>query len=92
MYSGATAPRAFQATSPTGEYHASFEQSICADPGRSRSEVLIGKRGVKERIVALEIRGTSEVGLTWQGESTLFAQSRPAEIGAPMTLASGQCE
>ena len=63
---------AAQATSPTGQYSAVYQQSICEDPERSRSEVLIGKRGVRERIVALEIRGTSQVGLTWSGDSELF--------------------
>jgi hypothetical protein len=63
---------AAQATSPTGQYSAVYQQSICEDPERSRSEVLIGKRGVRERIVALEIRGTTQVNLTWADESKLF--------------------
>jgi hypothetical protein len=61
-----------QATSPTGQFHAFYQQSICEDPDKSRSEVHISKRGVKERIVALEIRGSSQVGLTWEGESELL--------------------
>ena len=61
-----------QAVSPTRLYSAVYQQNICEDPERSRSEVLIGKRGVSERIVALEIRGTSQVGLTWSGDSELF--------------------
>src|SRR5262245_1923718 len=61
-----------QATSPTGQYYAFFQQSMCEDPDTSRSEVHIGKRGVKERIVALQIRGTSQVGLTWEGDSELL--------------------
>ena len=69
---------AAQATSPTGQYSAVYQQSICEDPNRSRSEILIGKRGVRERIVALEVRGTTQVNLTWADDSKLFV-SYPTE-------------
>jgi hypothetical protein len=61
-----------QATSPSGQYYAVYEQRICQDPNKSKSEVNIGKRGLKERIVALQIRGTTQVGLTWTGNSELL--------------------
>ena len=54
-----------QAISPTGEYTAVFQQTTCKNMDKSRSEVLLGKRGVKERYVVLEIRGTSRVDLSW---------------------------
>lgn len=63
---------AAQAASPTGQYYAVFEQRICEDPGTSQSDVRIGKRGVRERIVALEIRGTTQVNMTWADDSKLF--------------------
>ena len=33
---------AAQATSPTGKYFAFYQHSVCQDPDKSRSEVLIG--------------------------------------------------
>ena len=76
---------AAQATSPTGQYFAVYEQRICEDPGKSQSSVRIGKRGIRERIVALEIRGTSQVNLTWADDSELFVsypiEARIKELG-----------
>jgi hypothetical protein len=46
-----------QAISPNGEQFAVFDQRVCRDPTDSWSRVLIGKRGVRERDVLLEIRG-----------------------------------
>jgi hypothetical protein len=69
--------RAEQAVSPNEEYFATFEQTICEDAGRSRSQVMIGRRGRKERIVAAQVKGTNEVGLTWSTDSSLVV-SYPA--------------
>jgi len=62
---------AAQATSPTGQYFALYEQRVCQKPENSRSEVLMGKRGERERNVIVEIQGTTQVGLTWAGPSEL---------------------
>jgi hypothetical protein len=60
-----------QAVAPNGQHFAVFQQSLCEDPLRSRSEVLVGKPGIKERLVVLEVRGTSHVALTWNSDSEL---------------------
>src|SRR5579863_1584169 len=57
---------AAQVISPSGEYAATLEEITCRDIFKSHSEVLIAKRGVKARSVALEIRGTSRVDLSWE--------------------------
>lgn len=62
---------AAQATSPTGQYFAVYEQRVCQKPEDSRSEVLMGKRGVRERNVIAQIQGTTQVGLTWASPSEL---------------------
>ena len=60
-----------QAISANGEYFAVYEQTVCRDPDKSHSRVAMGKHGVKERTVVLEIRGTSQVGLTWNTDHEL---------------------
>ena len=61
-----------QAISANGEYFAVYEQTVCRrDPDKSHSQVVMGKHGVKERSVLLEIRGTSQVGLTWNTDHEL---------------------
>jgi hypothetical protein len=57
---------AAQVISPSGEYAAILEEITCRDVFASHSEVVIAKRGAKERSVALEIRGTSRVDLSWE--------------------------
>jgi hypothetical protein len=53
-----------QAVSPNGEHFAVFEQRVCKDSDKSWSRVLMGKRGTREREWVLEVRGTTQVGLT----------------------------
>jgi hypothetical protein len=60
-----------QALSANGEYFAVYEQTVCRDPDKSNSRVVMGKHGVKERSVILEVRGTSQVGLTWNTDHEL---------------------
>lgn len=60
-----------QAVSADGEYFAIYEQTVCRDPAKSHSQVVMGKRGVEARSVLLEIRGTSQVGLTWNTDHEL---------------------
>jgi hypothetical protein len=60
-----------QAVSPNGEHFAVFDQRVCRDPTEGWSRVLMGKRGVRERDVLLEIRGTTQVGLTWNSDQEL---------------------
>ena len=61
-----------QAISPNGMYFAVYEQTVCRrDPDKSHSRIVMGKHGVKERDVLLEIRGTSQVGLTWDTDHEL---------------------
>jgi hypothetical protein len=66
-----------QAVSPSGNYSASFEQRRCEDATRNSSEVMIGKRGSPERIVAVQVKGTNEIGLTWKDDFQLVV-SYPA--------------
>jgi len=61
-----------QAISANGEYFAVYEQTVCRrDPDKSHSRVVMGKHGVKERTVLMEIRGTSQVALTWNTDHEL---------------------
>ena len=66
-----------QAKSPDGKYFAEFQQTICEDPGRSRSWVVMGGREPVERITRLDIQGTNDVKLTWNGTHELIV-SLPA--------------
>ncbi len=66
-----------QAAAPDAERIAFFEQTVCKDPSKSHSDVSLGQRGVKERDVLLEIRGTTQVSLTWNTAQELVV-SYPA--------------
>jgi hypothetical protein len=62
-----------EATSPDGKYIADFEQTRCEDPTRSRATVgmrLAADR--KERIVWMDVKGTTDVRLTWNGSRELL--------------------
>jgi hypothetical protein len=80
-----------QAVSSNGEYFAVYEQTVCRDSDKSHSQVVMGKRGVKARSVLLEIRGTSQVGLTWNTDQELVVsyprsaavKQYGADIGMP---------
>ena len=81
-----------QAIAANGEYFAVYEQTVCRrDPAKSHSQVVMGKRGAKARSVLLEIRGTSQVGLTWNTDHELVVtyprsavvKQYDAEIGFP---------
>ena len=60
------------ARSPDGKYFATFQQTICEDPARSRSSVVMGGREPVERITRLEVIGTNDVQLTWSGNRELI--------------------
>ncbi len=62
----------FQAVSPKGEHFAAFDQRVGKNPDDSWSRVVMGKRGVRERQYVLEIRGTTQVGLTWNSDQELI--------------------
>src|SRR5690348_13494047 len=62
-----------EAVSPDGKYVAVFEQTRCEDPSRSRATVgmsLTANR--KEKIVWMNVKGTTDVRLTWNGSRELF--------------------
>ena len=61
-----------QAVSPNGENFAAFEEQTCNNPDTSWSRVLIGKRGTPGRELVVEVRGTTEVGLTWNTDQELI--------------------
>ena len=61
-----------EAKSPDGAYFAVFQQSICEDPARSRSSVVMGGHDPVERVTRLEVNGTSDVQLTWSGNRELI--------------------
>ncbi|SRR5690349_12069084 len=60
-----------EARSPDGQHFAVFQQTICEDPARSRSTVEMGGTDPRQRITRLEIKGTSDVDLTWNGDREL---------------------
>jgi hypothetical protein len=61
-----------EARSPDGAYFAVFQQTTCEDPVRSRSSVVMGRKGPVEKITRLEVTGTSDVQLTWSGSRELI--------------------
>lgn len=69
---GCTYSQVAQAVSPNGEHFAVFDQRVCKNPDDGWSRVLMGKRGERERNVLLEIRGTTQVGLTWTSDQELI--------------------
>ncbi len=61
---------AAQATSPTGQYFAVYEHRVCQKPENSRSEVLMGKRGLREGMGTYMLwmrQGVGVVALTGAG-------------------------
>jgi len=60
-----------QAASPNDDYSAVFEQIICKDPAKNRSTVILSRRGAKERPVAVEVHGASQVVLRWPNPTSL---------------------
>jgi predicted membrane metal-binding protein len=61
-----------EAQSPDGKYFAVFEQSNCQDPGRSRATVEMGTLNSKKRIVWLDVKGTTDVRMTWNDNRELI--------------------
>jgi hypothetical protein len=84
-----TFTQAAQAISPNGEHFAVFEQRICKDPDKSWSRVLTGKRGAQERSVLMELRGTTEVGLTWDTDHELIVSYPRAAVVKKYDTGSG---
>lgn len=59
--------------SPDGKYFAVFEQTHCEDPSRSRASVAMGRvQNPGEKIVWMNVRGTNDVRLTWNGSRELM--------------------
>jgi hypothetical protein len=70
-----------QAHSPDGQHFAIFEQRVCEEAIRSRSEVKMGAKGREDQIVLFEIQGTTDVRLTWNGDRELIVTlPEPAAI------------
>lgn len=62
-----------EATSPDGRHFAVFEQTTCQDTSRSRASVMMGRNSNRsERVVLMEVRGTTDVRLTWSGDQNLI--------------------
>src|SRR5436305_14517770 len=62
-----------EAVSPDAKYVAVFEQTRCEDPSRTRATVgmrLTANR--KERIVWMNVKGTTDGRATWNGSRQLF--------------------
>jgi hypothetical protein len=78
-----------QAVSPNGQYSATFEQTICRDHDKSQSRILLGKRGSSVRPVLVELKGTTEVGLTWSNDDQLVV-SYPSSAVAHAFDTSGE--
>src|SRR5262245_12018804 len=57
-----------QAKSLSGDHYATFEQTICGDASKSIARVLMGRSTSGEKLLLLEITGTSDVSLTWASE------------------------
>jgi hypothetical protein len=66
-----------QAVSPSGQHFATFQQTICSVPDKSRSQVTMGAKGQTVKTVIMEVGGTSDVELTWNGDTELIV-SLPA--------------
>ncbi len=61
-----------EARSPDGKHFAVFEQTTCEDRSRSRATVTMGAADRKERVVWLDVKGTTDVRLTWNGDRELI--------------------
>ena len=59
------------ARSPDDRHFAIFEQRSCEEPALSQGHVLIGASHRKERIVVVDILGTTDVRFTWNGDRRL---------------------
>src|SRR5690242_19772021 len=54
--------------SPDGKYFAVVEQTRCEDPSRSGASVAMGRsENPGEKIVWMNVKGTDDVRLTWNG-------------------------
>jgi len=49
-----------------------FEQTTCEDRARSRATVTMGAKDREDRIVWLDVQGTTDVRLTWNGNRELI--------------------
>ena len=62
---------AAQARSPNQRYNAIFSQTTCEDSTKSHSSVQMSVVDGKDTIALLDVQGTSDVVLTWNGDSEL---------------------
>jgi hypothetical protein len=69
-----------QAQSPDGKHFATFEQTKCEDRDRSRARVMMGASDSEEQIVWLEVQGTTDVRLTWNGDRELIVTLPEAAV------------
>jgi|SRR6478735_8774288 len=70
---GCTFTRSDQAVqSIGGEYYVEFQQTICGDASKSRAYVVMGRLNSDALVAVLEVKGTSDVHLTWSGASELI--------------------
>jgi hypothetical protein len=70
-----------QSFSPDGKHFAAYEQRTCKAVDESWSRVVLGKHGIKERLVAVEVRGTTRVSFVWASPQELVVSYPP---GAPI--------
>jgi hypothetical protein len=59
------------ASSPNGRHIATFSQTQCDDSSLSNGRVTLGVAGKTEKSVVYDVKGTSDVDLTWNGDMEL---------------------
>jgi len=68
-----------EATSPDGQHFAVFQQTTCEDASRSRASVMMGRNSNRsERVVLMEVKDTTDVRLTWDGNRDLIVVLPPS--------------
>jgi hypothetical protein len=73
-----------EAQSQDGKYFAVFEQTRCEDSSRSRASVSMGRVGnPADKIVRMNVKGTTDVRLTWNGSRELVVVLPPSAIVEP---------
>jgi hypothetical protein len=78
-----------QVRSPNKRYFATFEQSVCSDPSKSHASVLLGAMDRKEKVVLYDIAGSSDVKLTWSGDTELQVTIPEGAVARPYNIGSG---
>ena len=66
--------------SPDGKFYAVVTRSDCEQRARTHAYVEMGRPGEKERIVSLEVQGTTEARMSWNGDRELIVSFPPAAV------------